>query len=192
MSTEYFETRYRSDPDPWGFDRHWYEHRKFALTMAILARPRYRRAVEAGCANGALTERLADRCDEVIAFDFVESSVSRAAQRLRVATNVVVRCETFPQWWPPGSGDLVVWSEVAYYLTDEGLAEAERGLQRWLNPGGEVVAVHYTGTTDHPRSGRSVARWLDGLTFLRRSVSVLDERFEAGTWIRVSDGGSDH
>jgi hypothetical protein len=39
----YFDDRFAGDPDPWGFDRRWYERRKHTLTVAALPAPRYRR-----------------------------------------------------------------------------------------------------------------------------------------------------
>jgi SAM-dependent methyltransferase len=184
----YFERLYDEDADPWGFDRRWYERRKYGLTLALLPRARYRRAVEPGCANGTLTELLADRCDEVLAYDAVPAAVERARERLADRPNVHVVEALFPGYWPPGSGDLVVWSEIAYYLTTEGADAALRALARWLEPGGTLVAVHYTGETDYPRSGRSIGRWLDGATFLRRVSTLDDEEFSAGVWERVSAG----
>lgn len=181
---DYFVGMYADEDDPWGFDRRWYERRKYDLTLAALPDPTYRRAVEPGCANGTLTERLAPRCDELIAFDLLPEVVARARARLSAHAHVEVREAEFPTWWPPGTGDLVVWSEVAYYLTDDGLDVAASGLDGWLEPGGTLVAVHYTGTTDYPRTGHEVSRWLDGIHWLDRSVTHFDEEFELGIWRR--------
>ena len=180
----YFHEMYAGSDDPWGFDERWYEKRKYDLTMAALPRETFRRAVEPGCANGALTERLADRCDELIAFDLVTAAVERARSRLAGRTHVEVREAEYPTWWPAGTGDLVVWSEVGYYLTDDGFAVAVDGLRRWLEPDGVLIAVHYTGETDYPRSGQDVARRLDTLTWLRRTTTLVDEQFELGVWHR--------
>lgn len=35
--------------DPWDFESRWYEQRKYALSAAMLPKPRYRRAFEPGC-----------------------------------------------------------------------------------------------------------------------------------------------
>ena len=79
----YFDGMYADDPDPWGFDRLPYERRKQDLTVAALPAGRhFARAVEPGCANGALTARLVEVCDEVIAFDPIASCVERATDRL--------------------------------------------------------------------------------------------------------------
>ena len=187
---EYFRSVYDDDPDPWGFDRRWYEQRKFDLTVAVLPRRRYRLALEPGCSNGALTERLSERCDHVIAYDFLSDVVERARSRLESHAGVSVVTGEFPEHWPDGPGDLVVLSEVGYYLTPNGASVAADHLERWLEPGGDVVATHYTGTTDYPMTGREVARWLDSLPFLARGVVHLDDGFEIGVWTRDDAGSS--
>jgi hypothetical protein len=184
MPYEYFRAMYDGAPDPWGFDDRWYEVRKFAITMACLPRPRYRRGLEPGCSNGALTERLAQRCHELIAFDFVDDVVQRCRSRMASHTGVEVVRESFPQYWPPGHGDLVVWSEVAYYLAGPQAEGALAGLERWLEVGGHLVAVHYTGATSYPRRGADIAPWLDGADFLERRCEHVDDEFEVGVWER--------
>ena len=181
----YFDSMYGSDADPWGFDTRFYERRKYELTLAALPRRRYARAVEPGCANGAFTEMLAERCDELFAFDFVEDAVARTRQRLASSAHVTVERADFPTWWPTGTGDLVVWSEVGYYLTDRGFTTAIAGLEQWLRPGGHLVAVHYTGETDYPLSGAETHRLLDGVPFLRSVFAAVDEQFVMQVWGRA-------
>ena len=190
MPHGYFTGMYDGSPDPWGFDDRWYEQRKFAITMASLPKQRYRRAVEPGCSNGALTERLATRCDALTAFDFVDEAVARCCERMASDPSVEVLVESFPAYWPPGTGDLVVWSEVAYYLSGESADAALAGAEAWLEPGGHLVAVHYTGTTNYPRTGHEIAPWLDGAGFLERRCRHVDDEFELGVWERRDDTAS--
>lgn len=185
MPHHYFDEIYANSDDPWEFDTSWYERRKYAISLGLLPRRRYRRALEPGCSNGSFTELLAARCDELISFDFHERSVDNARRRLRDLPHVEIRNETFPTYLPRGTGDLVVWSEVAYYLDDDGAREAIRGLDRWLEPNGDLLAVHYTGNTNYPRSGQSITRWLDAVGWLSRRTLCEDPTFEAGIWTRV-------
>lgn len=184
---DYFASMYAHSSDPWGFEDRWYEQRKYAITLASLPEPRYRRAAEAGCANGALTELLAPRCDELFAFDFFDAAVDRTSDRMRAHDHVHVVNARLPAYWPNGTGDLVVWSEVAYYLSEVSAEQAVSGLERWLEPGGTLIAVHYTGATDYPRSGRAIGPWLDQVEFLERSTTHVDPRFELGVWLRRSE-----
>ena len=80
--------------DPWSVDDSWYEERKRDLTLAALPRRRFRRALEVGCSIGALTARLAERCDEVLALD--ESEVAVAAATRRLASTPHARVEPGP------------------------------------------------------------------------------------------------
>ncbi len=189
----YFQGMYADADDPWGFEERWYERRKYALTLAALPRDRYRRAFEPGCANGALTAMLAERCDEVIATELIDDVARRAHARLAESAHVSVHCAPFPQWWPDGGIDLLVMSEVAYYLTTDGRRAAEMALRDSLRPGGDVVAVHYTGETDYPMPGGAVALWLDGIDVLERRVDHTDiagddEQFQLGVWRRRPEG----
>jgi SAM-dependent methyltransferase len=186
MPFEYFDAIYGDEADPWGFDTSWYERRKYQISVGLLPRGKYRRALEPGCSIGALTELLADRCDELIAFDFHPSSVERARSRTANRPAVHVLRQTFPDYWPDGTGDLVVWSEVAYYLNVDGARAAIDGLDRWLEPGGDLLAVHYTGETNYPRPGRAIVPWLDAVPFLERRTCCTDTSFEAGVWTRAS------
>ena len=183
--TGYFRDMYGTEDDPWGFDHRWYERRKYAMSLAALTRPRYRHAFEPGCANGALTELLAPRCDRLVATELIPDVANRARRRLADRAHVTVRCATFPAWWPDDPIDLLVMSEVAYYLREPGLDMAATELRRALADGGEVLAVHYTGETDYPMHGGEVAMWLDGIDVLDRVVLNVDEEFELGVWRRI-------
>lgn len=180
----YFESMYSERTDPWGFDDLWYERRKFAITVACLPRPRYERAFEPGCANGALTELLAERCDRVDATELLDDVAERARQRLRHRPNVAVEVGEFPTNWPDGTGDLVIWSEIAYYLNELGAQRAISGLADWLRPDGDLVAVHWLGDTDYPRRGDAIAPWLDAVPWLERRTALRDDEFELGVWRR--------
>jgi cyclopropane fatty-acyl-phospholipid synthase-like methyltransferase len=184
MPDEYFTSMYADDLDPWGFDTSWYEQRKYEISLALLPRQRYRSAIEPGCSNGALTRRLADRCDRLIAFDLHAGAVEEARRRLAGQPHVEVRHERFPDYWPDDTGDLVVWSEVAYYLGDDNGRRAIDRLDDWLELDGHLLSVHYTGPTNYPRAGADIAPWLDELDWLEPTSRCVDAAFEAVVWTR--------
>lgn len=149
----YFDRMYAGDADPWRMAERFYEQRKHDLLAAALPRPRFRRAFEPGCGNGELTRRLAARCDEVLAWDRAGAAVAAAAAR--VPANVTLGRGAVPDDWPPGRFDLVVLSELGYYLPD--LDRLAARVRDALTADGVVVACHWRRPApDHPRSGDDV------------------------------------
>jgi SAM-dependent methyltransferase len=88
----------------------------------------------------------------VLASDGAQSAVLAARRRVGDRDNVEVVRRRLPDEWPDGTFDLLVCSEVLYYLDE---AETERFLdqaRRSLEPGGTLLAVHWRGRV--PETGR--------------------------------------
>jgi hypothetical protein len=58
-----------------------------------------------------------------------------------------------PEQWPDGVFELILLSEVVYYLSREDVACLAAKVTRSLAPGGSGILVHWTGSTDYPLSG---------------------------------------
>lgn len=162
LPPDYFDRMYARDADPWGFASRWYEQRKYALTLAALPAARYRRGLELGCSIGVLTADLAARCDSLLAVD--ASPVALASARRRVPPNVELVQAAVPDGWPTGTYDLVVLSEVGYYLDSADLERLLDLIEASLSPDGTVVACHWRHPVqDYPLTGDAVhealARW---------------------------------
>lgn len=155
LSADYFDRMYAGDPDPWGFANRWYEQRKYALTLAALPFPSYDRALEVGCSVGVFTAALAARCTSLVALD--PSAEALSAARVRVPESVHLVQAAVPDGWPAGTYDLIVLSEVGYYLDERDLARLLDLVERDLAPGGAVVACHWRhAVEDYPLSGDQV------------------------------------
>jgi LmbE family N-acetylglucosaminyl deacetylase len=139
---------HRSDPDPWGVDDRWYESRKRDLTLAVLPRPSYARGLEIGCSTGALAERLADRCLDLLAVDNSPAALEAARRRLADRDHVRVDLVQVPDEWPPGVFDLVVVSEVAYFRSPRELRSLVERVQASLASDGVVVLCHWRHRVD--------------------------------------------
>lgn len=139
----YFAAKYEASADPWGLRDSRYEQRKYACTVAMLPNAGYRRGFEPGCSIGVLSGLLARRCERLLCWDIDPRAVETAKQHLSRASGVVVEPGAVPGSWPASTFDLIVISELAYYLrTDERLAlwtAAATGLQS----GGTLAAVHW-------------------------------------------------
>ena len=156
-SRAFFERLYRDSVDPWGFAHDAYEQARYAALLDHIPPSRYARAFEPGCSEGVLTEMLAKRCRRVIATDIAAVAVRRAATRCRCFRNVEVRQAALPDELPPGPFDLVVFSEIGYYLSAEALGALACRLHRLIAPGGRLVAAHWTGSSpDHVLGGDAV------------------------------------
>ncbi len=174
----YFADMYAGAEDPWGFRSRWYEQRKREVTLAALTRPRYRRAFEPGCSIGVLTAALADRCDEVVAADVDERAVTTARRSLAPRGNVQVERLSLPQEWPDGMFDLVVISEVAYYLGPPELDQLLDCAVGSLAPTGTLLACHWRHPVpEYPATGDEVHERLLARPELHHAVSHVEEDF---------------
>jgi hypothetical protein len=145
VGAQRFERLYAENPDPWGYESSSYERDKYAATLAALGERVYGRALEVGCSNGVFTEQLAEHCDSLLAIDFAASAVDLARRRLRIRSNVEVHQLTFPEQAPAGPWDLIVCSEVLYYLDPPALAKAVDWLKLQLWHGAVVLVVDWRG-----------------------------------------------
>jgi cyclopropane fatty-acyl-phospholipid synthase-like methyltransferase len=188
MDPGYFESMYADSADPWGFDDRWYERRKYALTLAALPRPHYRRAFEPGCSIGVLTAQLARRCDRVVATDVVPRALASARDRVRregVADRVDLDRASLLDPWPAGTFDLVVLSEVLYYLTPADLGIVLGRAVDALEEGGTLVAVHWQHPVpEYPQTGRAVHDAVAARDGLRRVGSYRDADFHLDVYTR--------
>lgn len=153
LPADYFEALYAADPDPWKFRTSPYEAEKYAATLAALPRPHYGGALEIGCSIGVLTRMLAPRCDRLVALDGSARAIAAARRHCAGLPQVELLQREVPRQWPRGQYDLILLSEVVYYWDEEDLARVAALTLRALRPGGEVLLVHWIGTTDYPLSG---------------------------------------
>jgi LmbE family N-acetylglucosaminyl deacetylase/SAM-dependent methyltransferase len=135
-----FRALYAGNADPWRDEDSWYERRKRSTVLAALPCERYRHAVEPACGVGVLTAQLAMRADKVHAFDAVPKAV--AATRKLGLPNVTADEAVLPDGFPDEPADLVVLSEILYYLSDEDLRKTVDNAITGLAPGGDLVLVH--------------------------------------------------
>jgi len=141
---DFFERLYTASSDPYGLRDRWYEARKRALLLAALPRRRFASAFEPGCGTGELSVELAARCDAVLASDFSARAVELARQRSSGLSHVTVERQSMPDDWPRHKHfDLIVLSELCYFLDDEARERLAAQCVPSLKPGGVLVACDW-------------------------------------------------
>jgi SAM-dependent methyltransferase len=171
---EIFDRIYARQKDPWGFRESPYEQEKYAATLDLLPARRFGHGLELGCSIGVFTAALAGRCDRLLAVDcaaaaLVEARSGCAQRRL-------------PGEFPDGSFDLIVISELLYFLSESDVARMAGCARRAIVAGGLVVLANWTGPTDTPCTGEAAAALfvqaaapaIRPLSTLRRSTYRLD------------------
>lgn len=151
---------YEANDDPWG---HWtsaYEAQKYAATLQAIGLGPFRHALEIGCGNGALANLLAGRCDHLTAMDCVPAAVASARRNLAHHPHVCILHGVAPRDLPLVRPDLVLISEVLYFLTHDEIT----ALAHWLRTevAGPVIAVNWTGPTDEALTGPQAVEHLAG------------------------------
>ncbi len=186
VDTPYFYEMYADSNDPWGFADRWYDHRKYQLTVAALPRRHYRRGYEPACSIGVLSELLAARCDQLLCADLVPAAVAAARSRLAQHPHVTVEQQSIPADWPAGPFDLVVLSEVLYYLTETDLTQTLARVRETLEPGGDLVAVHWRHpVAEHRRGGDQVHAIVAATPGLAAVGGYRDEDFRLDVYRRT-------
>lgn len=186
LDAGYFRALYAESADPWGLADRWYEARKYALSLALLPREHYGSAFEPGCSVGVLTAGLAPRCDSLLCYDGVADAVAAARARAGGFPGVRVEQRLIPRDWPPGEFDLIVFSEVLYYLGDPDLDEV-LGLARGaLRADGHLLAVHWRHPAPgYPQTGDAVHAALARRGDLARLCGYQDRDFTAEVYTRA-------
>lgn len=143
MSAVYFDRLFAEHDDPWAFRQRWYEQRKRDLIMASLPHQQYQRSLEVGCANGELSLALAERSSDFLGMDLCQRAVELARDRLAGCTHARIEQGDVPRDWPQGCFDLIVLSEVGYYLTPGHWAHVVQHAERSLHANGVLLACHW-------------------------------------------------
>jgi cyclopropane fatty-acyl-phospholipid synthase-like methyltransferase len=169
---------YADSADPWELGTRWYEQRKYAITLAMLPRRHYSHAFEPGCSVGVLTALLTERCTRVTATDVAAAALESAQQRLGELgrrDQVTLLRASVDELWPAGSFDLLVLSEVGYYLAPGALRSVlDRECPR-LAAGATVIAAHWRHPVDdYLMSGDDVNEVVGATTGLHAIGSYRD------------------
>ncbi|WP_166215724.1 SAM-dependent methyltransferase [Pseudomonas atagonensis] len=185
VDDRYFDGLYAGNDDPWAFRERWYEQRKRAITLAALPRPHYRAIFEPGCANAELSAELALRCDRLLCCDTSSAAVALARTRLSLFDHAEVRQSRLPDDWPEEKFDLIVFSEIGYYLDSQDLTEVIARIADSLTADGQLLACHWRPPIDEcPLNARQVHDLIHEQLHLPRVALHQESDFLLEVWSR--------
>ncbi len=169
----HFAQMYQSNPDPWGFRTDPYELEKYRYSIEALGGQRFASGLEIGCSIGVLTQMLACACGTLLALDLVDQPLEAAAKRCADQPWVRFQRMQVPDEWPDQHFDLIVLSEVLYFLSPADIDRCARRVKDSLLPGARVLLVNWLGQSDDPCSGdqaaeRFIAAMVGSLTVARQ------------------------
>lgn len=190
---DHFERLFAESEDPWRFRSSWYEARKRALTLACLPAASYATAYEPGCANGELSAALAARCSRLLVSDIASGAVRLARRRLASFPHVEVRQSALPDQWPDESFDLIVISELGYYLEAASLDQLAAKVRGSLNDGGTVLACHWRRPIDGcALTGDEVNQRLGKALGMARLTEVVEADLRIDVWCAATQSVGQH
>lgn len=138
-----FEARYQADGDPWSYESSPYERAKYDATLAACGPGPFECAIELGGSIGVFSARLAPRCRSLMTVDAAPTAVAEARRRLAGVSGASVVTGPIPEAIPRARYDLVVASEILYYLDEPRLRRTLEWLRELSLPGARWVAVHW-------------------------------------------------
>jgi SAM-dependent methyltransferase len=157
VSAATFEARYRAERDPWRTLSDPAERAKAEAVVSACGEGPFASVVDLGAGLGVLAAALAPRSRRLLALDAAPTAVAAAAERLAPWPGARAEVAVLPDGLPGEPFDLVVASEVLYYLSPDAFGATLRWLDGAVAPAGRVVAVHWTGSApDLQRSADDV------------------------------------
>jgi predicted TPR repeat methyltransferase len=151
----HFQHLYEANPDPWQFATSAYEQAKYRRTIGTLGNRHFTSGLEVGCSIGVLTRMLASRCDGLLGVDIVEAPLQTARTRCADVASVRFARMRVPLDWPDEQFDLIVLSEVLYFLSADDITCCVRRVLSTLLAAGTVLLVNWTGESGDPSQGNA-------------------------------------
>lgn len=157
-----FEARFRQEIDPWNYTHSAFEAHKRSVLLRAAGHRQYGRGLELACAIGETTKHLAPRCLRLAAQDSSPTALREARRRIGPNVRVSLDAGVLPADMPSGPFDLVVASEILYYLRPSDLQTLLDRMLRATARGGRIVSLHHLRNFDDaailPRLAQKAAR----------------------------------
>ncbi|OAL85105.1 methyltransferase [Acinetobacter sp. SFD] len=185
---EYFDALYAlNQGDPWQYEQRWYEQRKRQICLALLPLLRFESAIEIGCSNGVFSQELAQRTDSLMCLDANDTAIRLARQRLHTYPHVQILQRIVPDNLPKQKFQLIVVSEILYYLNSTALDQVLTWLHTALEPGGCILSCHWrTPISGYSLNGEDIHQYLKAHLNHTHHLSLQDSDFLVDLWLNTA------
>lgn len=172
IDVEGFERKFQGNIDPWNYAASPFERFKRGILIRACGLTKHGRVLELGCGNGETTRALKRISLRLLAVDGSATALAEAKQRLAGSPNVYFSRLTVPEGMPRAPFDLIIISELAYYLPQHRLSLLGRRVIASLASGGRVVVLNHRRLFDDASQHPALAhRRL--IFLLERSLTLL-------------------
>ncbi|MEN4041567.1 MAG: class I SAM-dependent methyltransferase [Anaerolineaceae bacterium] len=151
-----FNRFYWLDKDPFGAKDSKYELSKQDRLLEFIAQQENRLSLDVGCGNGFLSRRIAAHCGQLIGIDFSSKAIQLAQQNCAGVTNISLHVDDIRNYEHAEVFNLIICSEVLYYLHGQALDDVVKKLHRLSAPDGRLALV---GRADASIVPHSLQRW---------------------------------
>jgi SAM-dependent methyltransferase len=183
-----FEAMYQHDIDPWNYAASPFEAYKRGVLLRACGPGPFGRALELACGTGATSRALASRCLRLTALDSSATAIAEARRAAGEGSRVAYRRGLLPRDMPRGPFDLIVASEILYYLRPEDLRRLLCRMEDSLAPGGRIVLLHHLIDFDdaatRPRRAQALAAAAFRRAGLRPAFRRDAGRFQAAAFVK--------
>lgn len=145
FNEQHFENLYRRKEDPWDYTQSPFEREKYEKTLNVIP-SEVKSILEVGSSEGVFTELLLQKGKRVVGIDISETALERARKRLKKYHGQVElrKFNIVKDNGLPGNFDLILASEVLYYLGNKNVLLAlEEKFLTFLKEDGYLLLVHF-------------------------------------------------
>jgi SAM-dependent methyltransferase len=171
-----FERKFRENIDPWNYRASPFEAFKRRVLLRACGPGIRGRGLELACAIGETSRALAPLCLRLLAVDSSPTALAHALERHGGAPRLRFGLAELPAAMPRGPFDLIVASEIAYYLAPRALQRLADAVSRSLAPGGRVVVLHHLRPFEDAAQLPALAQRRMTRFFERTMRKTFDER----------------
>lgn len=165
-----YDLAYRLRNDLFEIEGSEYEQHKLNRLIGVIRQRRYKTVLDVGCGIGILAEKISPFCQQIIGIDFSPKAISLAEKRCKNLENVSFLERDIRTFDFQGDYDLVIFSEVLYYLEDRFIERIVHRLKKNLPDSARIIIV------DRAEDSYSVSKF-------KREFQLM-ERIEERNWFR--------